>query len=56
MRHVLDEVLATFDPLSGWQDGVKDVLVAWLALHWWELVSLGSYSFKIRKTFKFVEN
>ena len=45
---VLDEVLAALDPLSGWQDSIQNVLVAWLVFHRRELSLLRTYSFKYK--------
>ena len=42
MGHILDEMLARLDPLSGRQDRVEDVLCRWLALERRQLALLGT--------------
>ena len=51
---VLDVVFAVFYPLSGRQDGVQDVFLFGLALHWGQgSLPLGSYRRRLSYSFKF---
>ena len=43
MTDILNEVLAGLNPLSWWKNGVKDVLAAWLGVHWGQLLLFGTY-------------
>ena len=43
VTHVLDVVLARFDPFSWRENGIQNVLTTWLgAVHWWELLLFGA--------------
>jgi len=54
MTDVLDVMFAVFNPLSGWQNGVQDVFLFGLALHWGQSsLPLGSYRRRLSYSFKF---
>jgi hypothetical protein len=44
MTNILDKMFARFNPLSWWQDGIKDILTRWFGIHWGQLVFFGTYS------------
>ena len=57
VANILDEVLAIFDPLAGWQDRIQDIVAAGLGSLEWGKGSLLGYSIKrLGKSVSKIEN